>query len=143
MSVLNQLYLSELSKQYKIESVEMFEFGFSSYCISPNKREHIYLLLCDNWSSSFDVYFVLDKLSLIESSSKEGNCYLCIMPADNPIIDLCTHCNGKSFVHFIFPDKHAKSLIYDKNFYYCGGKQVKRLMDIFQNCFNELNRRDN
>jgi hypothetical protein len=138
MSVLNQLYLSELSKQYKIESVEMFEFGFSSYCISPNKRERVYLLLCDNLSSSFDVYFVLDKLSLIESASKAGNSYLCIMPADNPIIDLCTHCNGKSFVHFIFLDKHTRCLVYDKKIYYWGCKQVKRLIDIFQNCFNEL-----
>ena len=43
MSVLNQLYLSELSKQYKIESVEMFEFGFSSYCISPNS---IFICFC-------------------------------------------------------------------------------------------------
>ena len=138
MSVLNQLYLSELSKQYKIESVEMFETGFSSYCISLNKRERVYLFVCNNWSSSFDVDFVLDKLSLIESTFEKGNSYLCIMPVENPSIDLCTHCNGKSFVHFIFLDKYTRCLTYDKKIYYWGCKQVKRLIDIFQNCFNQL-----
>ena len=138
MSDLNQLYLSEISKQYKIESLEMFESGFSSYCLSLNKKEQVYLILCNDYSFSFEVNFVLDKLSLIESTIEKGNSYLCIMPMEKPTIDLCTHCNGKSFVHFIFLDNYTRGLIYDKRISYWGCKQVKRLIDIFQNCFNEL-----
>ena len=138
MSVLNQLYLSEISKQYKLESLEMFESGFSSYCVSLNKKERVYLILCNDYRFLFDVNFVLDKLSLIESTVEKGNSYLCIMPMEKPTIDSCTHCNGKSFVHFIFLDNYTRGLIYDKRIYYRGCKQVKRLIDIFQNCFNEL-----
>lgn len=137
MSALNQLFLSELSKQYKLESLEMFENGFSSYCLSMNKKEQVYLILCNNYSLSFDVNKILDKISLIESAKEMGSSYLCIMPMENPTIDLCTHCNGKSFVHFIFLDIHTKDLIYDKKIYYFGSRHVKRLIDIFQNCFAE------
>lgn len=138
MSNLNQLYLSEISKQYKLESLEMFESGFSSYCLSLNKKERVYLILCNDYSFPFDVNFVLEKLSFIESAIEKGNSYLCIMPMEKPAIDLCTHCNGKSFVHFIFLDNYTRDLIYDKRIYYWGCKQVKRLIDIFQNCFNKL-----
>jgi len=135
---LNQLYLSEISKQYKFESLEMFESGFSSYCLSLNKKDQVYLILCNDYSSPFDVNFVLENLSLTESTIEKGNSYLCIMPMENPTIDLCTHCNGKSFVHFILLDNHTRDLIYDKKIYYSGSRQVKQLIDIFQKCFNEL-----
>lgn len=138
MSVLNQLYLSEISKQYKLESLEMFESGFSSYCVSSNKKERVYLILCNDYRVLFDVTFVLNKLSLIESAVEKGSSYLCVMPMEKPTIDSCTYCNGKSFVHFIFLDNYTRGLIYDKRIYYSGCKQVKRLIDIFQNCFNEL-----
>ena len=133
---LNQLYLSEISKQYKIESLEMFESGFSSYCLSLNKKERVYLILCNNYSFSFEVNFVLDKLSLIESTIEKGNSYLCIMPMEKPTIDLCTHFNGKSFVHFIFLDKHTNDLVYDKKIYYFGVKQIKQMIDAFLTCFD-------
>ena len=138
MSVLNQLYLSELSKQYKLEGFEMFGNGFSSYYLSLGKRERVYLILCNNYSDSFEVSTILDKISSVESTNEKGRSYLCIMPMKNPTTDLCTYCNGKSFVHFIFFDNQTRDLIYDKKIYYLGSRQVKRLIDVFEKCFNDL-----
>ncbi len=138
MSALNQLYLSKLSKQYKLESLKMFESGFSSYCLSLNKRNVAYLILCTNSNASFNIGGVLDRIALFDNARKMGSSYLCVMPMENPSIEQCTHCNGKSFVHFIFFDVNTNSLMYDKKIYYLGSKQIKKLIDIYQNCFNDL-----
>ena len=138
MSMLNQLYLSKLLKQYEIERIEMFENDFSAYCVSLNKRVRIYLILCDHYSVFCDINTILDRISLLERNLKTGNSYLCVMPLDNPTKELCTHCNGKSFVHFMFFDTRTNDLVYDKGIYYLGSKQVKRLIDIYQDCFNDL-----
>lgn len=136
MSILNQYYLLELSKKYEIESIAMFENGFSSFCLSLNNKERIYLVLCNDYKSSFDINLVLDKISIMASTVNLGNSYLFIMPIENPTRDLCTYCNGKSFVHFIFLDRTTHDLVYDKHIYYSGCKQIKQLIDIYQNCFN-------
>ena len=138
MSALNQLYLSELSKQYEIESIEMFESDFSSYRVSLNKRGTIYLILCNNYGYSFDINTVLDKISLFDGAFKMGNSYLCVMSIENPAKDMCFYCNGKSFAHFIFLDRQTKRLVYDKNFYYSDSKRIKQLIDIYQDCFDNF-----
>lgn len=138
MYILNSKYLLELSKKYRIESINMFKEDFSSYCVSLYKIARIYLILCNNYNASLDISVVLDRITVFEENCKKGYSYLCVMPMEKPDIELCTHCNGKSFVHFIFLDSSTNSLVYDKRIYYLGSKKIKQLMDIFQNCFDNL-----
>ncbi len=135
MSNLNQLYLFELSKKYKIENIAIFEKDFSSYCVSLHKN-NVCLILCNDYNASQSVDIVLKKISLLENSCKKGNSYLCVMSTESPTKDLCTHCNGQSFVHFIFLDKHTNDLVYDKKIYYFGVKQIKQMIDVFLSCFD-------
>lgn len=138
MTKLNQLYLSKLTEKYEIEKTELFEKEFSSYKVLLNKRNIIYLMLCNDYTSIHNVNEVLDIISILERNHKKGNSYLCIVPMEEPTVDLCTHFNGKSFVHFIFYSKESNTLTYDKNIYYLGSKHMKCLIDIYQTCFDEL-----
>lgn len=139
MTLLNQKYFKEISKKYEIENIKKVEREFTLYRISLDKNKIVYLVLCNNYTSSSEVNLILDEISSLEKNIKTGNIYLCIMPLENPSIELCTYFNGKNFVHFIFYDKYKNNLVYDKNIYYAGCKMVKQLIDIYQNCFNELN----
>ena len=137
MTTLNKSYLSEISTKYKIEDVDLFGSDFSSYVLTV-KRDRIYLALCNDYSCSYDVNKILEEVSVLEEKSKKGNSYLCVMAADNPTKEMCTFFNGKSFVHFILIDNNAKNLVYDKKIYYSGVKHIKKLMDMYQKCFDEL-----
>ena len=138
MSILNKKYLLRLSEEYKIESGNMFGNAFSAYCLIQNKKSRIYLILCNDYTTSFDIGYILNRVSSLDKAYKNGSSYLCVMPLDNPTTELCTYCNGKSFVHFIFFDKHTNSLVYDKKIYYSGSKHIKQLIEIYQECFDNL-----
>ena len=51
MTKLNQLYLSKITEKYEIEKEELFEKEFSSYKVLLNKRNIIYLMLCNDYIS--------------------------------------------------------------------------------------------
>lgn len=135
---LNERYLSKISKEYELKNIEILDSDFISYSLIRQKsKEYIYLFLCKDYFVSTDVDIVLDKISFFDQSLKEGNSYLCVMPNINSTVDTCTYFNGKSFMHFMFYDSNKNGLVYDKNFYYHGGKKVKKLIDIYQLCFND------
>lgn len=136
MSVLNEEYLLEISKKYEIRRIAMFEKDFSSYCLLLHKKS-IYLIVSNDYSKIFNVNMVLEKVSIFDNNCKSGSSYICVMATENPTIENCTHCNGKSFVHFIFYDNHTNGLVYDKDIFYFGSKQIRQLVEIYQNCFNE------
>lgn len=136
MTVLNQKYLIELLKKYNVETVNPLTTDFSTYCVS-NKKCTTYLSVCNDYDATIDINAVLNSVSVLESSKRNGNSYLCIVPKKRQTLEMCTHCNGKSFVHFIFVDINTKTLLYDKHIYYLGSKHVKQMMQIFRCCFCE------
>lgn len=138
MIMLNRKFLSKISEEYDMESVEMPDSGFLVYRLIHRKRKRVvfYLFLCKDFTISSDISAILDKISLWDYSFKNGNSYLCITPGNHAQIDMCTQFNGKSFLHFIIYDQKRNALIYDKDFYYHGSKYLKQLMDTYQNCFH-------
>ena len=136
MFILNQNFLHQIAKTYNIENVEICKNGFSAYRLSTNKRNAVYLVLCDDFTVLSDMDFLLDQILIWDQSLKNGNSYLCVMPLIHAEADLCTYCNGKSFVHFVLYDSETSRLVYDKKFYYSGSKQVKQLIDAYQMCFD-------
>lgn len=133
---LNELYLTYLLKIYTVQSVDLFDYGFTSYILST-KRDSMYLILCNHYNDSMEVDTVLQRISKFDETLAKGTSYLCIMSAKNPASESCTHCNGKSFVHFVFFDNITNVLKYDKKFYYFGSKLIKKAIDIFVSCFCE------
>ena len=138
MFKLNERFLSKISEEYELENIEILDSDFISCSLIRQKsKEYIYLFLCKDYFVTSDVDLVLDKISFIDQSFKKGNSYLCVMPKVNSTLDMCTYFNGKSFMHFMFYDNNKSDLVYDKNFYYHGGKKVKKLIDIYRRCFND------
>lgn len=134
MDNINQMFLSELSKAYSLERVRAIFDGFSAYRVKI-KEDCVYLLLNDDFSISHDIDTTLETISSHEKSEKHGASYLILMAKENPKKKQCTNFNGRSFAHFIFCDKTTKNLVFDKDFYYSGSKAVKKLIDIYQDCF--------
>ena len=139
---LNQVFLSKIREEYTVNCMESPINGFSLYGLSSNKKEvgYTFLVLCKDYDSSHRVEEILNGIDLLEKGQKKGNSYLCIMSAEKPTVDLCTYFNGKSFVHFILLDNCFNKLVYDKKFYYYGGKIIKRLMDTYQKCFTSFSK---
>ena len=134
----NEGYLMRLAESYDvIEEQGLFD-GFKRYgLLRKNKKLSIYLLLCSDFSATYDVDKILEKIDLAEQSSKRINSYLCIVPFKNASKNMCMFFNGKTFVHFVFYNDYDNSLIYDKKFYYSGGKDIKKMIDVYSECFGK------
>lgn len=135
MNELNQKYLLRLSQQYRVTDVSSSERDFLLYQIE-RKKSNCFLLLCNNYEITPDLLVVLEFITRFDSSFKYGNSYLCIVPTENATLDMCTQFNGDTFVHFLFVNISESRLLYDKDFYYVGGKQIKDLIGIYENCFD-------
>lgn len=138
MIVLNKMFLLNLAEKYQIEKIDNDEFKDFSYYRVSNKKTKLDLILCNDNNTFPHIDVVLSKIALLEKQTKKGTSYLCIMPQYSPKIEMCTHCNGKSFVHFVFYDDQTHHLVYDLKIYYFGVKFVKQLIKTYQNCFEEL-----
>lgn len=136
MSELSQLYLTKLSEQYETKGIPISETVFSLFLVSK-KKPVCYLLFCDNCDTPPNLDSILEAVNRLDESHKYGNSYLCVMHKKDADKDMCTYFNGKSFVHFIFSDPPSGNLIYDTDFYYFGAKHIKRLIAIYQECFND------
>ena len=130
-------YISLLAKNYKIVKLDLGDSRFSVYSFKENSMKGIYVWLYIDFTSSIDIDCVLNTLSLYDHTSKEGKSYLCIIPAEYTDTELCTHCNGKSFVHFVFYNL-KKQVICDKSIYYAGSNKIKCLLDHFVACFSSV-----
>lgn len=133
--ILNEVFLCEIYDRYEVVEVKIFNGNFTTYQVKKNKRNIVYLMLFDNDKNLYDVNMLLNKISSWDNISEYGKSYLCIIPTNDPIPEMCTYFNGKSFVHFIFVNKKT-NLIYDKKIHYLGSKIVMELMDIYQTCFD-------
>lgn len=138
MNNINKIYLSYLSAKYDIKEDDFLGNDFESFRILKERKQIACLALCNNYAIERDVNSALERISALEEHGKKGNSYLLIIPKKNPTLELCTHFNGKSFVHIIFYDKDTNSLTYDKRIYYLGVKSIKRLIDAFQFCFDSI-----
>ena len=137
---INRKFLDILEQKYKIERVHNLPTNFSVYYLCKHKKNKYgkygkYLFLPNDRNTVYDINDVLDCVSILDKDEKLGYDCLGIMSLEKATKDMCFYFNGKSFVHFIFIDEYENRLIYDKNFYYYCAKEIKEIMDIYQNCY--------
>lgn len=134
-SVFYQIYLSQILKLYRAELIKIFDANFLSYQLTHKRRKDIFLVLPTNDINLNCLNSFLGELSLFDEKQKYGNCYICVVPKKESLVEECTNFNGKSFVHFVFLDFQKNKIVYDKNFYYFGSRHIKNLIEICEEVF--------
>lgn len=133
--LLEKEFLGELSGQYGLKSIELGFDNFKTFEVHC-KRTINYMLIYEK-DLIYEPLKVMEHLAIFDAQISQGVSYLCIMPIEEPMLSMCTHFNGKSFIHFLFIDKTRGCLMYDKDFYYSGAKCIKKIMDICEKHFKK------